>query len=90
MYKLFDLVSFAAYVAIALRVFVYRRNGARHRAHVSWIAWAIVAIAGASAIEAALHARHAVFLQAARSALLALFVFGARGNVAQLLWSDEQ
>lgn len=90
MHKLFGLVSFGAYSAIALRVFFYRRNGARHRAHVSWIAWAIVATAGASAIEVALHVKQAVFMEAARAVLLALFVWGARGNVARLLWSGEQ
>lgn len=90
MHKLFGLVSFSAYVTIALRVFFYRRNGARHRPHVSWIAWAILAIAGASAIDVTVHAKQAVFLDTARAVLLALLLWCARGNVAQLLWSDDQ
>ena len=51
------LIALAAYVAAIARVLTYRRQGARHRRHVSWIAWALVVVMGGSAIELALHAK---------------------------------
>ncbi|MDR5883605.1 phage holin family protein [Caballeronia sp. LZ032] len=86
----FAVIALAAHVAAMLRVLFYRRNGARHRHHVSWVAWAVVAVSGGSAIELALHAKHVGFFEAATAILLALFVYAARGNIARLLWSSEQ
>ncbi|RQR78693.1 phage holin family protein [Burkholderia sp. Bp9015] len=85
----FAVIALAAHIAAMLRILAYRRNGARHRNHVSWIAWALVAVSGGSSIELALHARHVGFFEAATAVLLTLFVFGARGNVARLLRSDQ-
>jgi hypothetical protein len=82
------MIALAAHLAAMLRVLAYRRNGARHRYHVSWVAWALLVVSGGSAIELALHAKHVGFFEAATAVLLALFVFGARGNVARLLRSD--
>ena len=79
------LIAIAAHVAAVLRVLTYRRLGARHRHHVSWIAWALVAVSGGSAVELSLHAKSVGFFQASAAVLLALFVFGVRGNVARLL-----
>lgn len=84
----FALIALVACVAACLRLLLYRKQGARHRHHVSWLAWALLAILGSSAIDLAVHARDIGFLEAMRTALLSLFVFGARGNVARLLWSE--
>ncbi|ASL48341.1 Protoheme IX farnesyltransferase [Burkholderia sp. AD24] len=83
------LIALAAYIAAIVRVLTYRRQGARHRRHVSWIAWALVVVMGGSAIELALHAKSTGIFEAGSAVLLALFVFGVRGNVARLLWSNE-
>ncbi|CAE6841616.1 hypothetical protein R69746_06950 [Paraburkholderia aspalathi] len=85
----FALIALAAHLASVVRVLTYRKNGARHRYHVSWIAWVLVAVMGGSAIELALHAESADFFEAASAVLLALFVFGSRGNIARLLWRSE-
>ncbi|MCI0152142.1 phage holin family protein [Paraburkholderia sediminicola] len=85
MHNAFALIALAAHVASLLRVLTYRKNGARHRHHVSWVAWALVAVLGGSVIELALHAEMADFLEAATAVLLAVFVFGTRGNIARLL-----
>jgi hypothetical protein len=89
MHVSFALVAAAAHIAAMVRVLMYRKKGARHRHHVSWTAWALVVVSGGSAIELALHAKHIGLFEAGTAVLLALFVFGARGNVARLLWSDE-
>lgn len=83
------LIALAAYIAAIVRVLTYRRQGARHRSHVSWIAWALVVVMGGSAIELALDAKSVCIFEAGSAVLLALFVFGVRGNVARLLWSNE-
>ena len=83
------LTALAAYIAAIVRVLTYRRQGARHRRHVSWIAWALIVVMGGSAIELALHAKSVGVFEAGSAVLLALFVFGVRGNVARLLWSSE-
>jgi len=43
---------------------------------------------GGAAIELALRLGQVGVFEAAAAVLLAVFVFGARGNVARLLWSD--
>lgn len=87
MQTVLTFIAVAAYAAAIVRVLAYRRNGARHRHHVSWVAWALVAVMGSSAIGHALHARSTDLPDAATAVLLALFVFGARGNVARLVGS---
>jgi hypothetical protein len=84
----FAVVTFVAYLAALARVLVYRRNGARHRPHVSWVAWALAAVTGGASIELVTHAGQVGFFQMAAAVLLAAFVFGARGNVARLLRSE--
>jgi hypothetical protein len=84
----FASVFLAAHVAALIRLLGYRRNGARHRRHVSWLAWALVAVIGGSLIESALHAERIGFFQAAPAVFLAVFVNRVRGNVARLLWSQ--
>lgn len=84
----FAVIALVAYVAAIVRVLTYRRQGSRHRRHVSWIAWALVVILGGSAIELALHAKSIGIFETGSAVLLALFLFGVRGNVARLLWSE--
>ncbi|WP_186113257.1 phage holin family protein [Burkholderia gladioli] len=90
MHLSFAILALAAHFATMLRVLVYRRNGARHRRHVSWAAWALLVVSGGSSIELALHAQHVGIFEALTAVLLAVFVCAARGNVARLLWSDPQ
>ncbi|KWB84357.1 phage holin family protein [Burkholderia ubonensis] len=78
------LIALAAHLAALVRVLAYRRNGARHRRHVSWVAWALVVVTGGASIEL-LHAASVGFFEAATAVLLAMFVYSARGNVARLL-----
>jgi len=89
MHVSFALIALAAHIAALLRVLTYRKNGARHRHRVSWVAWALVAVSGGSSIELALHAKHVGFFEASTAVLLALFVFASRGNVARLLRSEQ-
>ena len=84
----FALIACVAHLATLLRILTFRRNGARYRRHVSWAAWALAAVMGGSAIELALRLGQVDIFEAAAAVLLAVFVFGARGNVARLLWSD--
>ncbi|WP_186100426.1 phage holin family protein [Burkholderia gladioli] len=88
MHLSYALVAFAAHLAVIVRVLAYRRNGARHRLHVAWAAWAIVAVFGAG-IELLLHARATGFFQAALAVLLAILVHLARGDIAHLLRSKQ-
>ncbi|ALJ72171.1 hypothetical protein TR70_2660 [Burkholderia pseudomallei] len=83
------LVALAAHLAVIVRVLTYRKNGARHRFHVAWAAWVIVAISGGSAIELLFRPKPTGFFHAALAVLLAVLVYLARGNVARLLRSDE-
>ncbi|KVE97383.1 hypothetical protein WJ01_07800 [Burkholderia vietnamiensis] len=85
----FAVIALAAHFAALVRVLTYRRNGARHRYHVSWVAWAIVVVSGGASIDLALHVEQVDFFDAATAALIALFVFASRGNVARLLRSDQ-
>ncbi len=81
------LIALIAYSLAALRILAWRRDGARHRQHVSWFAWLVLVALGGSAIELALHAKAVGWFEAARAVLFAVFIFGARGNVARLLRS---
>lgn len=81
-------IALVVQLAAVLQLLTYRRNGARHRRPVSWLAWLLVVILGGSSIELALHAKHVGIFEAGKAVLLALFIFCARGNVARFLRSD--
>ncbi|WP_321939785.1 phage holin family protein [Paraburkholderia sp. J8-2] len=81
-------IALVVQLAAALLLLTYRRNGARHRHHVSWLAWLLVVVLGGSSIELALHAKQVGIFEAGKAVLLSLFVLCARGNVARLLRSD--
>lgn len=88
MTHLFMLCALLAYGAAALRLLAYRKDGARHRQHVSWIAWALLVVLAGSALELILQGNPVGFFEAARAMLLTLFIFGSRGNVARLIRSE--
>lgn len=79
------LAAFIAYLLICVRLLTYRRGRARHRHGVAWIAWMLVVVSGWSAFQALAHEAGISTVEALRAALLCLFVFGVRGNVARLL-----
>lgn len=85
---LFALMVLMAHLATLVRVLVYERNGARYRRPASWVAWALVVVISGSSIELTLNARQTGFFEAATAVLLAVFVYGVRGNVARLLRSE--
>jgi hypothetical protein len=79
-------LTLALYGAACLHLLLYRKDGARHRRHVSWLAWALLVVLAGSAIELAMGAHQVGVFEAMRAFLLYLFIFGARGNVARLLY----
>jgi hypothetical protein len=89
MHMSYALLALAAHLAVILRVLTHRKDGTRHRFHIAWAAWAIVAVSGGAGIELLLHARTAGFFQAALAVLLAVLVYLARGDVAHLLRSKQ-
>lgn len=84
----FALLALLAYGSACLRLMLYRKEGARHRHHVSWIAWALLVVMGGSAIELMLNAKSIGLFESLRAALFSLLIFVARGNVARLLRSE--
>lgn len=78
-------IALASYLVAALRIITYRREGARHRHHVSWFAWLLVVALGGSAIELLMHSKTVGLLEAIRAVLFSVLVFVSRGNVARLL-----
>lgn len=82
-------VTLMAYVVAIGALLLYRKDGARHRRHISWLAWLILVILGGSAIELMLHREAVSVFEAGRGVLLALFIVLSRGNVARLLWSEK-
>lgn len=87
MTHLFTLISFLAYAGAALCLLLYRKDGARHRQHVSWVAWALLVILAGSCVELLVDGHPVSPFEACRAVLFSLFVFGSRGNVARLLRS---
>ncbi|MET0322542.1 MAG: phage holin family protein [Duganella sp.] len=83
------VIAFLAYALTCLRLLLYRKQGARHRRHVSWVAWVLLVILVGSAVELAVDGHPIGTFEAARAVVLSLIVFGARGNVARLLRSEE-
>ena len=85
----FALIALTAYLSTLVRVLAYRRNGARHRHVIAWVAWALVAVMGGSAIELIMDVERTGIFEAATAVLLAVFVNRVRGNVARLLSRKE-
>ncbi|MGY2277428.1 MULTISPECIES: phage holin family protein [Pseudomonas] len=88
------LIAGALCGAICLRIAVYRREGARYRAGVSWLAYLLAVGTGCESLQitlATLTAKPAPavspFLLMVLVVLLVL-VYRARGNVARILRMD--
>jgi len=79
----------AYFVSIAL-LLTYRRGHARYRGAVAWFAWLLLVILGGSLIELVLAPGNVGLFEAGRAVLISLFVWGVRGNVARIFWSDEK
>jgi len=82
------LIAISANVIALIYILAYRRNGARYRAPVSWLAWALAVSLAGSAWQMLAYPRPVSFFETATAVLLASFVLCARGNVARLL-GDE-
>jgi hypothetical protein len=78
------------YSLAAFRILVYRKEGARHRRHISLLAWALLVMLGGSAIEVAVNLKVVSPFDLVRAVILAVVVFAVRGNVARLIRSGEQ
>ena len=80
--------------AICIRIAIYRREGARYRAGVSWLAYALAAATGCEWLSILLAALFAKPTPAVSPFLLivllvlAVLVYRARGNVARILRMD--
>jgi hypothetical protein len=83
-------LTLALYGAACLHLLLYRKDGARHRRHVSWFAWALLVMLAGSAVELAISTHHVGLFEAMRAIALYLFIFGARGNVARLLYGATE
>ncbi|GGY12667.1 phage holin family protein [Pseudoduganella dura] len=82
-------IALMAYFVAIGALLLYRKDGARHRQHVSLMAWGVLVILGGSAIELMLNSKGVSLFEAGRAALLAMFIVLSRGNVARLLWSEK-
>lgn len=83
------VIALASYIVAVFALLLYQRDGARHRHHISWLAYVLLVVLGGSAIDLLLHAKAVSYFEAGRAALLALFIVRARGNVAHLLRSEK-
>ena len=82
-------IALAAVTLAILALLMYQRDGARHRHHISWLAYVLLVVLGEYAIELLLQAKSVSYFEAGRAAVLALFIVRSRGNVARLLWSEK-
>jgi hypothetical protein len=78
-------MTLAAHCASLLCVLAYRRGGARHRAGIAWLAWALAAALGSAIIDRVLYDRPAGLSEAVTAVFLAAWMWAAHGNVARLL-----
>lgn len=74
-----------ANLASTVRLLLYRRNGARFRRGMSWIAYLLVVGTGGQALDVLVLHEHVTIWQSVVSLLLAVLIFRAQGNVACIL-----
>lgn len=79
------LVAFlfvVANIASAARLLLYRRNGARFRPGMSWLAYLLIVGTGGQALDVLVQHEQVTVWQTVVALLLAVLVYRAQGNVA--------
>lgn len=79
------LVAFlfvVANIASAARLLLYRRNGARFRRGMSWLAYLLIVGTGGQALDVLVQHEQVTVWQTVVALLLAVLVYRAQGNVA--------
>lgn len=76
------LLFVGANTASALRLLLYRRNGARFRRGMSWLAYLLIVGTGGQALDVLVRHEPVTVWQAVVAVLIAVLVYRAQGNVA--------
>ena len=82
---LIPLAAALAYLASALRLLCFQRNGARIRRGISLLACLLIGALICAGLEIILYQRPVSPWQAAIAVLLCILVYRSRGNLAALL-----
>ncbi len=82
---LVPLAAAVAYLASALRLLCFQRNGARIRRGISLLACLLIGALLCAGLEILLYQRPVSLWQAAIAVLLCILVYRSRGNLAALL-----
>ncbi len=82
---LIPLAAAVAYLASALRLLCFQRNGARIRRGISLLACLLIGSLICAGLEILLYQRPVSPWQAAIAVLLCILVYRSRGNLAALL-----
>ena len=82
---LIPLAAAVAYLASALRLLCFQRNGARIRRGISLLACLLIGALICAGLEILLYQRPVSLWQAAIAVLLCILVYRSRGNLAALL-----
>lgn len=82
---IFVAIAVLANVLTAGRLICYRRGCARYRFGVSLLAYMLIVCAGGQAIDTVVNAVHVTPWDAGFSAVIAVLVWRARGNVAAIV-----
>lgn len=82
---LIPLAAAVAYLASALRLLCFQRNGARIRRGISLLACLLIGALICAGLEILLYQRPVSLWQAAIAVLLCILIYRSRGNLAALL-----
>jgi hypothetical protein len=82
---LLPMLTALAYLAAALRLVAFHRNGARYRRGISLLACLLIAALLCAGLEILLYQLPVSPWQAAIAVLLCILVYRSRGNLAALL-----
>ncbi|SFT48860.1 MULTISPECIES: phage holin family protein [Pseudomonas] len=82
---LMPLLAAVAYIASAMRLVCFQRNGARIRRGISLIACLLIAALLCAGLEILLYQPHVSPWQTAIAVILLILVYRSRGNLAALL-----
>lgn len=83
--SLLPLLAALAYIASAMRLVCFQRNGARIRRGISLLACQLIAALLCNAVDILLYRQHVSPWQAGIAVLLCILVYRSRGNLAALL-----